>query len=152
MKIGKLFTILLCLVFLSGCLSEKEEKPEIKEETKEIEKVEEKYVDSNTILVGLYDNIGKKFIKYNSYTKTMKADVDLDTYQIVFSNEDEVKFSGNRQDFIKSLWDSIEYNFTLGIILEYDTMNEGHIKHVIYKSTRCVVTFDFNRCIFKKIY
>ena len=133
MKIGKLFTILLCLVFLSGCLSEKEEKLEIKEETKEIEKVEEKYVDSNTILVGLYDNIGKKFIKYNSYTKTMKADVDLDTYQIVFSNEDEVKFSGNRQDFIKSLWDSIEYNFTLGIILEYDTMNEGHIKHVIYK-------------------
>ena len=134
MKVWKLFVLLICLSFLTGCFSKEVSIPEKKEEIKEEEKVvEEVYEDTNTIKIGLYDNIGRKFTKYNSYNKSMRANVDLDTYQIVFSDEDEVSFSGNRQDFIKSLWDAIEYDFTLGIILEYDTENEGHIKHVIYK-------------------
>ena len=50
----------------------------------------------------------------------------------MFNNEDEVSFSGNRYDFIKSSWDEIKEKCKLGIMLEYDTLNEGHIKHVIY--------------------
>ena len=134
MKIIKFLNIVLCMFLLTGCFSKKESILENKEETVEKEEVtEDVYEDANTIKIGLYDNVGRKFIRYNSYNKIMKSDVDLDTYQVVFSGEEELKYNGNRQDFIKSLWDNIGYDFTLGIVLEYDTENEGHIKHVIYK-------------------
>lgn len=143
-KIVLLIGVIFCL---TGCLDVFKSKPvkqieEPKTEEKE-EIVEEVYEDNNQIKVGLYDNTGNKFNIYKSYNKKMSPDVDLDYYQIVFSDDEEVTFSGNREDYIKSLWDGIETPFTLGIILEYETKNDGLIKHVIYKPDNTLQYQDY---------
>lgn len=132
MNLKKVILSLLIIFLLTGC-SNNEQQP-IKKETDKTIKTEEKevYEDDNPIKIGLYDNVGKKYTLYHSYNIKMSPDVDLQYYQIVFNNEEEVSFSGRSEDYIKSLWDSIDIPFTLGIILEYDTQNDGHIKHVIY--------------------
>ena len=131
MKLNKILGIVLGLMLLTGCFNKQDNK--VKEEPKKDEKeVVEQYTDENPIKIGLYDNVGQKYILYKSYSTNMASDVDMDYYQIVFDNEEEVSFTGNREDYIKSLWDSIETDFKLGIALEYDTLNDGHIKHVLY--------------------
>ncbi len=144
MRLKKIFLIFIGIFLLSGCGEKKNEVPKVLDNQKKEEAVVEQYIDENSIKVGLYDNVGRKFVKYNSYNKKMQPDVDLDTYQILFAEDEEVPFNGNRQDFVKSLWDKIETDFKLGIMLEYDTLNEGHIKHIIYKPDN---TLEYQRYI-----
>ena len=133
MKKLKILFLFLGILCLSGCFDVVEDKPEVKEpNTEEKVKVKEVYQDSHPIKIGLYNNIGNKYVLYKEFNSNIKPRTDINTFQIVFRNEEEVSFNGKKEDFIKSSWDEIETPFTLGIILEYDTVNEGHIKHVIY--------------------
>ena len=126
----KIIVLIIGIFFLTGCFEVAEDNP-IKKEPKK-EEVKEVYKDTNPVKVGLYNYTGNKFVLYKDYSANIKPKTDINTFQIVFNNEDEVSFSGNRYDFIKSSWDEIKEKCKLGIMLEYDTLNEGHIKHVIY--------------------
>ena len=132
MRLRKVLLIIIGICLLSGCGEKKVSIQPTSNDQKKEETVTEQYIDENPIKIGLYDNVGQKYILYKSYSTNMAPDVDMDYYQIVFSNEEEVSFNGNREDYIKSLWDNTNINFKLGIMLEYDTLNDGHIKHVLY--------------------
>ena len=138
-----IFLILLCY-FFTGCSKNVENTNQMNRiEIQEKEEVIDIYEDKNLIKIGLYDNINGKYLIYKDYKDSFKPSKDINTFQIVFSDEEEVSYKGNRQDFIKSLWDDISYKFTLGIILEYDTINNGHIRHVIYSPDNTLENFDY---------
>ena len=137
----KIFLILI-LIFITGC--EKEPFQEIKE-IKDPEPVikEEIYEDSNPLKVGLYTRGNGKYTLWHEYNANISPSKDINTFQILPSNEEQLTYTGKYQNFIEPLWNSIETTYKLGIILEYELIDNTKIKHVIYDPSNTLEHQDY---------
>lgn len=137
----KIFLILI-LIFITGC--EKEPFQEIKE-IKDPEPVikEEIYEDSNPLKVGLYTRGNGKYTLWHEYNANISPSKDINTFQILPTNEEQLAYTGKYQNFIEPLWNSIETSYKLGIILEYELIDNTRIKHVIYDPSNTLEHQDY---------
>lgn len=138
----KKIILLLILVFITGC--EKEPFKEIKE-IKEPEPVikEEVYEDNNSLKVGLYTRSSGKYTLWHEYNANITPNKDINTFQILPTNEEQLTYTGKYQNFIEPLWNNIETNYKLGIILAYTLNDNTKIKHVIYDPSNILEYQDY---------
>lgn len=139
----KKIILVLIISILTGCVKEPFE--EIKKVDKEpvIKENEVIYKDENPIKVGLYTRSNGKYTLWGEYKTKISTNKDINTFQIIPTNESELKYNGMYQDFIKSLWDNIETPYKLGIILEYELVDNTKIKHVIYDPANTLEYQDY---------
>lgn len=139
----KKLILVLIISILTGCVKEPFE--EIKKVDKEpvIKEEEVIYKDENPLKVGLYTRNNGKYTLWSEYKTKITTNKDINTFQIVPSNESELKYNGKYQDFIKSLWDNIETPYKLGIILEYELNDNTKIKHIIYDPSNTLEYQDY---------
>lgn len=131
----KTIIILILLLLTVGC-DEKEElsppinepnKEELIEETEIEEIITEEYIDDNPITVGLYKN--GKIVK--TYNKKFHDKSDIDTFNVVFSNEENLGSTNLKKNWNKyySKYENID-NYKIGFLLEFDT-DEKHVENLI---------------------
>ena len=141
----KIFLV-LNIIFITGCEKEpfkdikdiKEEEPVIKEETSK-----PLYEDANPLKVGLYTRGNNKYSLWHEYQANITPSKDINTFQILPTNEEVLTYSGRYVNFIEPLWNNIESNYKLGIILEYELTDKNKIKHVIYDPSNTLEHQDY---------
>lgn len=126
----KILLLIFLSLFLTGC----QEKPfkelkDLKEEPIPVK--EDKYVDNNEIRLGLYTRSNNKYTLWKEYKTSMEKNKDINTFQILPTNEEFLNYSGSYINFIEPLWNGINSEYELGIILEYELNDGNKIKHKI---------------------
>lgn len=138
----KKLILVIMLIILVGCEKEPfQEIKNIKEETPAIK--EDTYVDENNLKVGLYTRSNGKYTLWHEYSAKITSNKDINTFQILPSNEEVLTYTGKYVNFIEPLWNSIESEYKLGIILEYELQTKTKIKHVIYDPSNILEYQDY---------
>ena len=97
----KTLLLVFSLFLITGCdVKEKKELENTKPDNPEIPDVlpvEEKYVDENPVIVGLYQN--GKLVK--ALTTQIKSGVDIASFDVYFTNEENVGSTNTKRNFNK---------------------------------------------------
>lgn len=138
----KLILVFL-IILLVGCEKEPfEEIKDVKEEvTEELEEIT--YKDDNPLKVGLYTRSNGKYTLWHEYKTQITKNKDINTFQIVPSNEEEITYQGRFVNFIEGLWNEVTTEYKLGIILEYSLKDNTKIKHIIYDPSNTLEHQDY---------
>lgn len=137
----KKLILIIMLIMLVGC--EKEPFKEIKEIKEEPVIKEEVYEDANPLKVGLYTRGNGKYTLWHEYQTSITPSKDINTFQILPTNEEQLSYSGRYVNFIEPLWNNVETDYKLGIILDYELNDGTKIKHVIYDPSNTLEYQDY---------
>ena len=110
----KNLVLLILILFIVGC--SKEEK-NIKDDTttKQIEEVENIYVDDNNTEIGLYFQKGNKLELISEYKTSLISSKDIGIFQIYPSNREEVILNNDFGTEFFNIWQSIPDHDSLKI-------------------------------------
>lgn len=140
----KIFLVIALLFIVTSCEKKPfEEIKEIKEEEIKEPNIIPTYNDENPLKVGLYTRNNNKYTLWEEYITKVSPNKDINTFQILPSNEKEFKYTGKYVNFIEPLWKNIETEYKLGIMLEYTLSDQTKIKHVIYDPTNILAYQDY---------
>ncbi len=124
----KIIFVLTVPLLLTGCFDKVEEK-EISD-NKEEEVVEEidSYIDDNPITVGLYIN-GKLINEYNT---TFRNDMDIASFDVYFTNDEDVGSSNTKNNFKKyyNNYENID-NYKIGFYVTFNANGKKYEKVVL---------------------
>ena len=126
----KYLLLLVIILFLSGCSSNNENvmNNEITNDSKDDYKSVEVYEDDNPIEIGLY-NKGKLVNEYN--TKFVNG-VDIGSFDVYFTNEEDVGSSNTKYNFNRFYkdYENID-NYKIGFFVSFDANNKHYEKVVL---------------------
>ena len=139
----KKLILIFLIIILVGCEREPfEEIKDVKDEVS-VEEKENPYVDANPLKIGFYTRSSGKYTLWHEYKTKITKNKDINTFQIVPSNEEELTYQGRFVNFIEGLWNNVTTEYKLGIILEYSLIDDTKIKHVIYDPTNTLEYQDY---------
>ena len=134
----KLFTtILIIIIFTTGCSLKKNESKEIEHSTKTIdepEEVVEEYIDDNKMPISIYQDGNYELNRIDSYKTKFTLGKDIAVFQIYPSTEKKVKYNTRFADSFYEAWNKVDTNksYKMAYHLSY-TLNDGtKISHYIY--------------------
>ena len=143
----KKYIVLLLMAFLlTGCGKKVENTIiEVDDQEDEPQKVVETYVDDNPIKVGLYMN-GKKV---SEYTNRFMDDKDIASFDVYFTDLDDVGSSNTKSNFKKyyNNYENID-NYKIGFFVSFDTKDKHYEKVVLDPD----VEFALAPCIYLYLY
>ena len=146
----KIFLLILAIFLVSGCsFSKKEETVELKEtpveQTEDV--IEEpKYVDDNPIKIAFYNKNGYTLSLAHDYNGPISIKKDITTFQVFFSNEDQVQFSNMK--FVEYFYNTFnelnpEKKYKIGFNLSYDLTDGTHISQNIFGPSTTQTNYDY---------
>lgn len=148
---NKLFILTLLVMILTGCsLFDKEEKVELKEkpvqkEQEVVEKVPE-YIDDNPIKIAFYNKNGYTLSLANGYDGPIYVKKDITTFQVFFSNDEQVQFSNMKfGEYFYNTYNEInqEKKYKIGFNLSYDLIDGTHISQNIFGPSTTQTNYDY---------
>lgn len=147
---SKISLLILAILLISGCsFFQKEENIELKEkpvEQKEEIVEEPEYFDDNTIKVAFYNKNGYSLSLAHDYNGPITVKKDITTFQVFFSNEDQVQFSNMKfGEFFYNTFNEInpEKKYKIGFNLSYDLIDGTHISQNIFGPSTTQTNYDY---------
>ena len=147
----KILLVLLSLILVTGCGSKKESKKDKVKDNKPTETIveepkEPEYVDDNTIIVSLYDRNGNTLKLQKEYNGPINIKKDITTYQVFFSNEEEIKYSNMKfGEYYYNTFNEVnpEHKYKVGFNLSY-TLNDGtKVSQNIFGPSTTQTNYDY---------
>ena len=117
----KYILLLFIVILLVGCNKVEEETNTTNTKEDDVTVVEEKYVDDNPIIVGLYMN-GKLVHEYET---AIIDEEDIASFDVYFTNEEDVYSSNTKSNFNKyyNNYENID-KYKIGFYVSFETIDE----------------------------
>ena len=144
--------LLMCLfiILICGCGTKKEKqikKDDISKIEEKAEIIEEpKYVDDNPIKIAFYNKNGYVLSLAKGYSGPINIKKDITTFQVFFSNDDEVRFSNMKfGEYFYNTFNDInpEKKYKIGFNLSYDLNDGTHISQNIFGPSTTQTNYDY---------
>lgn len=148
----KLFIVVVMLLLICACgkktettkTSKKSNVRKIEEKEKVAE--EPKYVDDNNIKIAFYNKNGNVLSLAHDYSGPIYTKKDITTFQVFFSNDNEVRFSNVKfGEFFYNTFNEInpEKKYKIGFNLSYDLVDGTHISQNIFGPSTTQTNYDY---------
>ena len=148
---GKIYLLLIVILLTCGCsLFKEEENVELKEIGGENSRVvideTPSYVDDNQIKVGFYNKNGYTLSLAHDYSGPITIKKDITTFQVIFSNEEQVQFSNVKfGEYYYNTFNELnpEKKYKVGFNLSYDLVDGTHIFQNIFNPSTTQTNYDY---------
>ena len=148
----KIFILFLMLLFVWGC--GKSNKPAKTNKESNVKKIDEEnkvveepvYVDDNPIKVGFYNKNGYVLSLAHDYSGPIYTKKDITTFQVFFSNDEEVRFSNVKfGEYFYNTFSEInpDKKYKIGFNLSYDLNDGTHISQNIFGPSTTQTNYDY---------